>query len=62
MGVPMFQKIKSFFAKLLAKIFYHLVDPKTEAELAWPDEYDRVQEIRRQDVERFLTRYLGPKL
>lgn len=58
----LFHSLKGALARILVRIFYFIVDPQLESELAIPDEYLRVQDIRRREIEEMLTRYLGPRL
>lgn len=58
----LYQRAKSWFARQLVRLFYRVVDPRIEAELAAPDDYIRMQQIRRKEIENHLVRYLGPRI
>lgn len=58
----LFQRAKSCIARMLARLFYRVVDPQIEAELASPEDYIRMQQERRREIENHLVRYLGPRL
>jgi len=58
----LFQKIKVSTARLLARMFHKVCDPQVEAEVIDRRDYEFFQSQRRRDVEKYLSRYLGPRL
>ena len=57
-----FKHVKSWFARTLARLFYRIVDPQIESEIAAQDAYIQMQQKRRKEIENHLVRYLGPKI
>ena len=57
-----FRRLKAGLARLFARLFYQVVDPQIEHELAAPEEYIRMQQYRRMQMERYIARYLGPRV
>lgn len=57
-----FRRLKSGLARLFARLFYRVLDPQLELELAVPEEYIRMQQYRRMQMERYIARYLGPRV
>lgn len=56
------RRLKAGLARLFARLFYQVVDPQLEHELAAPEEYIRMQQYRRLQMEKYLARYLGPRV
>ncbi len=57
-----YRRLKAGLARVFARLFYQVVDTQIEQELAAPEEYIRMQQYRRMEMERYIARYLGPRV
>lgn len=59
--MKLFRSWRLWVAKVLSRLFHYVCDPTVERDLAYRQDYEYFQQRRKEDVEAFLTRYLGPR-
>ena len=56
------QKTKLLIVRLLSRVFHKISDPQIQAQIIDRRDYEFYQSERRRNIEKYLSKYLGPKL